>query len=140
MIVARTSNVAAAKPLLDKGANPNVKEGQREQTPLMWAAASSQGPMVRELLVPRTARDFFFVRSELFWRDSIIGMTEAAGLGREESTARSRHSLFALMGRLLRPRSGNSPPPSLGAKIRKQPVRFRCTVCTPNGDQRRFGK
>jgi len=42
--------VAAAKLLLDKGANPNVKEGQREQTPLMWAAASSQGPMTRELL------------------------------------------------------------------------------------------
>jgi ankyrin repeat protein len=50
MIIARTSSVAAAKLLLDKGANPNVKEGQREQTPLMWAAASSQGPMMRELL------------------------------------------------------------------------------------------
>ena len=50
MLVARTSNVAAAKLLLDKGANPNVKEAQREQTPLMWAAAASQGPMMRELL------------------------------------------------------------------------------------------
>lgn len=50
MVVARTSNVAAAKLLLDKGANPNVRESQREQTPLMWAAASSQGAMVRELL------------------------------------------------------------------------------------------
>jgi len=50
MIVARTSNVAAAKLLLDKGANPNLKEAQREQTALMWAAASSQGPMMRELL------------------------------------------------------------------------------------------
>jgi ankyrin repeat protein len=50
MIVSRTANVAAAKLLLDKGANPNVKEAQREQTSLMWAAASSQGAMMRELL------------------------------------------------------------------------------------------
>jgi uncharacterized protein len=50
MIVSRTSNVAAAKLLLDKGANPNSKEAQREQTALMWAAASSQGAMMRELL------------------------------------------------------------------------------------------
>jgi len=50
MVIARSSNVAAAKLLLDKGANPNVKETQREQTALMWAAASSQGPMMRELL------------------------------------------------------------------------------------------
>jgi uncharacterized protein len=50
MIVARTANVAAAKLLLDKGANPNAKEAQREQTALMWAAAASQGPMMRELL------------------------------------------------------------------------------------------
>ena len=50
MVIARTSNVAAAKLLLEKGANPNVKEGQREQTALMWAAASNEGPMMRELL------------------------------------------------------------------------------------------
>ena len=50
MIVSRTSNVAAAKLLLDKGANPNAKETQRGQTALMWAAASSQGPMMRLLL------------------------------------------------------------------------------------------
>ena len=50
MLVARTANVAAAKLLLDKGANPNAKEAQRGQTALMWASASSQGPMVRELL------------------------------------------------------------------------------------------
>jgi len=50
MVIARGSNVAAAKLLLDKGANPNVREGQREQTPLMWAAANSQGAMMRELL------------------------------------------------------------------------------------------
>lgn len=50
MVIARTSNVAAAKLLLDKGANPNVKEAQRGQTALMWAAASSEGPMMRELL------------------------------------------------------------------------------------------
>jgi uncharacterized protein len=50
MIVARTSNVEAAKLLLAKGANANAKEAQREQTALMWAAASSQGAMVRHLL------------------------------------------------------------------------------------------
>jgi uncharacterized protein len=50
MIVSRSSNVAAAKLLLDKGANPNVHEAQRGQTALMWAAASSQAPMMRELL------------------------------------------------------------------------------------------
>ena len=50
MIIARTPNVAAAKLLLDKGADPNVHEAQRGQTALMWAAASSQGPMMRELL------------------------------------------------------------------------------------------
>ena len=50
MLVARTANVAAAKLLLDKGANPNAKETQRGQTALMWAAANSQGPMMRELL------------------------------------------------------------------------------------------
>ena len=47
MIVARGTNVAAAKLLLDKGANPNAKESQRGQTALMWAAANSQGPMAR---------------------------------------------------------------------------------------------
>ena len=50
MIVARTADVEAAKLLLAKGANPNVKEAQRGQTALMWAAAASQGPMMRELL------------------------------------------------------------------------------------------
>jgi uncharacterized protein len=50
MLVARTANVAAAKLLLDKGANPNVREKQRGQTALMWAAAGSQGAMMRELL------------------------------------------------------------------------------------------
>jgi len=50
MLVARTANVDAAKLLLAKGANPNAKESQRGQTALMWAAASNQGSMVRQLL------------------------------------------------------------------------------------------
>jgi ankyrin repeat protein len=50
MIMARTSDLAAAKLLLDKGANPNAEETQRGQTALMWAAANSQGGIVRELL------------------------------------------------------------------------------------------
>src|SRR5580693_2538141 len=50
MIVARTANIAGAKLLLAKGANPNAKESQRGQTALMWAAASSEGLMMRELL------------------------------------------------------------------------------------------
>src|SRR6185369_17341815 len=54
MLVARGTNVAAAKMLLDKGANPRATESQRRQTALMWAAANSQGPMTR-LLVDRGA-------------------------------------------------------------------------------------
>ncbi len=50
MLVARTADVAGAKALLDKGADPNATEDQQQQTALMWAAASSQGPMVRLLL------------------------------------------------------------------------------------------
>ena len=54
MLVARGTNVAAARMLLLKGANPRARESQRQQTPLMWAAANSQGPMTR-LLVERGA-------------------------------------------------------------------------------------
>jgi ankyrin repeat protein len=50
MLVSRTSNLSAAKFLLEKGSNPNARESQREQTALMWAAAASQGPIMRELL------------------------------------------------------------------------------------------
>src|SRR5215471_3762449 len=50
MLVSRTANLSAAKLLLEKGANPNARESQREQTALMWAAAASQGPIMRELL------------------------------------------------------------------------------------------
>ena len=50
MLIARSSNVEAAKLLLDKRANPNARESQRGQTALMWAAANSQAPIVRELL------------------------------------------------------------------------------------------
>ena len=54
MLVARGSNVAAAKLLLELGASPKATESQRQQTALMWAAANSQGPMVR-LLIERGA-------------------------------------------------------------------------------------
>ncbi len=50
MIVARTSNVAAARILIEHGAHVNAAEQQREQTALMWAAAESQPAMVRELI------------------------------------------------------------------------------------------
>ena len=50
MLVSRTANIEAAKLLLNKSANPNGRESQRGQTALMWAAANSQGPIVRELL------------------------------------------------------------------------------------------
>jgi ankyrin repeat protein len=50
MLVARGTNVAAAKLLVEKGANPGAKESQRQQTALMWAAANSQGPMTRLLV------------------------------------------------------------------------------------------
>lgn len=50
MLVSRTTNVAAAKLLLDHGAHVNAKESQKDQTALMWAAAQSQGPMVKELI------------------------------------------------------------------------------------------
>jgi uncharacterized protein len=50
MIVARTSNVAAARLLLDHGANVNKVEQWRKQTALIWAAAQSQPAMVKELV------------------------------------------------------------------------------------------
>jgi ankyrin repeat protein len=50
MVIARTTNVAAARLLLDNGANVNAKESQKSQTALMWAAAQSQPEMVKELV------------------------------------------------------------------------------------------
>jgi len=50
MLVSRGNNVAAAKTLLELGANPRARESQRQQSALMWAAANSQGPMVRLLV------------------------------------------------------------------------------------------
>lgn len=50
MLIARTTNVAAAKVLLDHGAHINAKESQKDQTALMWAAGESQAGMVRELI------------------------------------------------------------------------------------------
>src|SRR5690606_23357703 len=48
-ILSRTSNVEAAKLLISHGANVNVREQWRGQTPLMWAAAEAQPAMVRLL-------------------------------------------------------------------------------------------
>jgi ankyrin repeat protein len=50
MIVARTSQVDAAKLLLKHGANVNASEKWRGQTALMWAAAQKQPAMVKELI------------------------------------------------------------------------------------------
>jgi ankyrin repeat protein len=50
MIVARGTNMKAAKLLLDHGANVNAVEQQKKQTALMWASAQSQPEMVRELI------------------------------------------------------------------------------------------
>jgi len=50
MLIARTSNVDAAELLIRHGAQVNARERWREQTPLLWAVATSQPAMVRELL------------------------------------------------------------------------------------------
>jgi ankyrin repeat protein len=50
MLIARTSNVEAARILIRHGANVNAVEKWRGQTALHWAAAQSQGAMVKELL------------------------------------------------------------------------------------------
>ncbi|MEP7313232.1 MAG: ankyrin repeat domain-containing protein, partial [Pseudomonadota bacterium] len=50
MVIARTSNVEAARLLIKKGARVNATEKIRGQTALMWAAAQSQPAMVKELV------------------------------------------------------------------------------------------
>jgi len=50
MILARTSNIAAADPLLRHRANVNAMEKWRGQTALMWAAAERQPGMVKWLV------------------------------------------------------------------------------------------
>ena len=50
MLAARSGNVDAVKLLLAKGADPNTKEPQREQTALMWAAAEGHTGVVKLLL------------------------------------------------------------------------------------------
>jgi ankyrin repeat protein len=50
MVLARTSNVEAAKLLLKKKANVNAVEKWHGQTALMWAAAQSQPEMVKLLV------------------------------------------------------------------------------------------
>jgi ankyrin repeat protein len=54
MVVARSTNVEAARLLIAAGANVNAKESQRNQTALMWAAAQRQPEMVK-LLVSKDA-------------------------------------------------------------------------------------
>ena len=50
MVISRTSNLAAADALLSKKAKVNAVEKWRGQTALMWAAAESQGEMVKLLI------------------------------------------------------------------------------------------
>ena len=50
MVIARTNNVEAAKLLISRGANVNAVEQWKEQTALMWAAASAQPAMVKVLV------------------------------------------------------------------------------------------
>jgi uncharacterized protein len=50
MIIARTSNVEAARLLLSHGANVNAVEKWKDQTALIWAAAASQPAMVKVLV------------------------------------------------------------------------------------------
>jgi len=57
MILARTSNIEAARLLISHGANVNARERWREQTPLMWAAAENQPAMVQLLVEHRAEVD-----------------------------------------------------------------------------------
>jgi ankyrin repeat protein len=57
MILARTSNVEAARLLIGHHANVNAREHWRNQTPLMWAAAQAQPAMVKLLLEHGAAVD-----------------------------------------------------------------------------------
>ena len=56
MSVARTGNVAAAKLLLDAGADVNATEAWGGQSALMWAAAQLQPEMISVLLAARRER------------------------------------------------------------------------------------
>jgi ankyrin repeat protein len=50
MTCARTGTVDAVRALLAGGANPNVKESRRGQTPLMWAVAGKHPEVTRALV------------------------------------------------------------------------------------------
>jgi len=50
MVIARSSNLKAARLLLDRGADVNAAEQQKKQTALMWAAAQREPAMVKELI------------------------------------------------------------------------------------------
>ena len=50
MVIARGTNVKAAKLLIDHRANVNAAEQQKKQTALMWAAAQGQAEMVKLLI------------------------------------------------------------------------------------------
>ena len=47
MTCARTDSVEAVKSLLMRGANPNAKENQQGQTPLMWAVNRGNLPLIQ---------------------------------------------------------------------------------------------
>src|SRR5439155_7592017 len=82
MIVARGTNIKAAKLLLDHGANVNAAEQQKKQTALIWAAAQNQPEMVKLLiahgadvnarsLVNSTATALFSTATPLEWLSNV---------------------------------------------------------------------
>jgi ankyrin repeat protein len=82
MIIARNTNVKAARLLLDHGANVNAAEQQKMQTALMWAAAQSQPEMVKLLvkngagvnarsLVNPTATAMFSTATPMEWLSNV---------------------------------------------------------------------
>ncbi len=74
MMAARTGDIDTLKFLLDKGADPNVKENARGTTALMWAASGGHSAAV-QLLVDRGAD--VKAGSKPHWMDRPIGYGKA---------------------------------------------------------------